>query len=90
MLAFALMPLPFTLFGSQMTIADFANLVPNPNTLNRIRGSLQTYINQTLSPNGAPINDEAVREVGPIGLRVCSRCAADAVNHAIPFVLAGH
>ncbi|KAL1396529.1 hypothetical protein pipiens_000034, partial [Culex pipiens pipiens] len=52
----SLASLPFNLFGSQFTLADFEQIVPNPNTLNRIRDSLQTYVVQTLF-NGEPISE---------------------------------
>uniref|UniRef100_A0A1Q3G279 Large proline-rich protein BAG6 n=1 Tax=Culex tarsalis TaxID=7177 RepID=A0A1Q3G279_CULTA len=69
----SLASLPFNLFGSQFTLADFEQIVPNPNTLNRIRDSLQTYVVQTLF-NGEPISEgtmpnamnELIRHLEPI------------------------
>lgn len=54
--------MPFNLFGSQFTLADFEQIVPNPNTLNRIRDSLQTYVVQTLF-NGEPISEGTMPNV---------------------------
>ena len=51
--------LPFNIFGSQFTIADFANLVPNPNALNRVRSSLQAYLNDEVF-EGQPITDDVI------------------------------
>lgn len=56
----SLASLPFNLFGSQFTLADFEQIVPNPNTLNRIRDSLQSYVVQTLF-NGEPISEATMQ-----------------------------
>ncbi|XP_058457529.1 large proline-rich protein BAG6 isoform X3 [Malaya genurostris] len=53
--------LPFNLFGSQFTLADFEQIVPNPNTLNRVRDSLQAYIIETLF-NGQAISETAMQD----------------------------
>lgn len=55
------MSLPFNLFGSQFTLADFEQIVPNPNTLNRIRDSLQAYVVETLF-RGQAISDAAMQD----------------------------
>lgn len=57
----SLSSLPFNLFGSQFTLADFEQIVPNPNTLNRVRDSLQTYVIDTLF-SGQPISDAAMQD----------------------------
>lgn len=56
----ALASLPFNLFGSQFTLADFEQIVPNPNTLNRVRDSLQAYVVQTLF-SGQTISDATMQ-----------------------------
>lgn len=71
--------LPFNLFGSQFTLADFEQIVPNPNTLNRVRDSLQAYVVETLF-SGQAISDTAmqdainllIRRLEPILSRVSS------------------
>lgn len=53
--------LPFNLFGSQFTLADFEQIVPNPNTLNRVRDSLQAYVVETLF-SGQGISDATMQD----------------------------
>ncbi|XP_058838857.1 large proline-rich protein BAG6 isoform X2 [Topomyia yanbarensis] len=53
--------LPFNLFGSQFTLADFEQIVPNPNTLNRVRDSLQAYVVETLF-SGQAISEAAMQD----------------------------
>uniref|UniRef100_A0A182NIL5 BCL2-associated athanogene 6 n=1 Tax=Anopheles dirus TaxID=7168 RepID=A0A182NIL5_9DIPT len=52
-----------SLFGGQFTLRDLRHGVPDPNTLNRVRDSLRTYVNRTLFANRT-VNDQTVREVG--------------------------
>uniref|UniRef100_A0A182QSH9 Uncharacterized protein n=1 Tax=Anopheles farauti TaxID=69004 RepID=A0A182QSH9_9DIPT len=50
------------LFGGQFTVRDLRNGVPDPNTLNRVRDSVRTYVNRTLFANRT-VNDQTVGEV---------------------------
>lgn len=57
----SLSSLPFNFFGSQFTLADFEHIAPNPNTLNRIRDSLQAYVVETLF-SGQSISENTMQE----------------------------
>uniref|UniRef100_A0A182SRB6 Uncharacterized protein n=1 Tax=Anopheles maculatus TaxID=74869 RepID=A0A182SRB6_9DIPT len=52
-----------SMFGTQFSLADLQNGVPNPNTLNRIRDSLRTYMNRTLFADRTTVDEQVVREV---------------------------
>lgn len=58
----SLSSLPFNLFGSQFTLGDFEQIVPNPNTLNRVRDSLQVYVVDNLF-SGQAISDSTMQDV---------------------------
>lgn len=58
----SLSSLPFNFFGSQFTLADFEQIAPNPNTLNRVRDSLQAYVVETLF-SGQAISENTMQEV---------------------------
>ncbi|XP_065090602.1 large proline-rich protein bag6 isoform X4 [Ochlerotatus camptorhynchus] len=57
----SLSSLPFNLFGSQFTLGDFEQIVPNPNTLNRVRDSLQVYVVDNLF-SGQAISDSTMQD----------------------------
>uniref|UniRef100_A0A182IT23 Large proline-rich protein BAG6 domain-containing protein n=1 Tax=Anopheles atroparvus TaxID=41427 RepID=A0A182IT23_ANOAO len=53
---------PVILLGCHFTLADFFGLVPSPNTFNRIRRQLQTYINRTLFNGRSSDDPEAIQD----------------------------
>uniref|UniRef100_A0A182UQW7 BCL2-associated athanogene 6 n=1 Tax=Anopheles merus TaxID=30066 RepID=A0A182UQW7_ANOME len=52
------------MFGTQLTMGDLQNLVPNPNTLNRIREPLRSYVNRALFTPDREVDEQTVREAG--------------------------
>ncbi|XP_053689540.1 large proline-rich protein BAG6 isoform X1 [Sabethes cyaneus] len=75
--------LPFNLFGSQFTLADFEQIAPNPNTLNRVRDTLQAYVIETLF-NGQVINETTMQDAIDLLIRRLEPILSRVANYDLP------
>lgn len=79
----SLSSLPFNLFGSQFTLADFEQIAPNPNTLNRVRDSLQAYIIETLF-SGHAISETTMQEAVSLLIQRLEPILSRVSNYDLP------
>ncbi|XP_055624349.1 large proline-rich protein BAG6 isoform X2 [Toxorhynchites rutilus septentrionalis] len=75
--------LPLNLFGIPFTFADLQQIVPHPNTLNRIRDSLQSFVVETLF-TGQAISDEAMENAMNLLIRRLEPILTIVSNYDLP------
>ncbi|KXJ77074.1 hypothetical protein RP20_CCG008386 [Aedes albopictus] len=79
----SLSSLPFNFFGSQFTLADFEQIAPNPNTLNRVRDSLQAYVVETLF-SGQAISENTMQEAISVLIQRLDPILSRVSNYDLP------